>query len=36
MMTTLTGSLCLTAVANSPMSMENAPSPTNATTCRSG
>src|SRR5207249_3686670 len=34
--TTLTGSLYFTQVANSAMSIENPPSPTNATHCRSG
>ena len=36
MMTTLIGSLCLTAVTNSPISIVNPPSPTKATTWRSG
>jgi hypothetical protein len=31
---TFTGSLCCTAVTNSPMSIANGPSPTNAITCR--
>ena len=36
MMMTLIGSLCLTAVTNSIINIVKPPSPTNATTCRSG